>query len=128
MAIKLEKYQGGDANLTSLGTVVQTTGPDGSIGFIRKNFNNPDKRVALLLKNKKGESTVISCSAPLSKEIRAGKITIAEIFGLEIIETEDGAMFVSMPATGAIQTFEARKFKVKAVTTSDEFVPSDLIG
>ena len=128
MAIKLEKYQGGSTELISHGTVVETTGADGSISFIRKNFNNPDKRVALLLKNKKGESTVISCSAPLSKEIRGGKITIGEIFGLEIIETEEGSMFVSMPATGAIQTFEAKRFKVKAVTTSEEFVPVDLIG
>ena len=128
MAIKLEKYQGGESTLTSLGTVVETTGVDGSISFIRKNFNNTEKRVALLLKNKKGESAVISCSAPLSKEIRAGKITISEIFGLEIIETEEGSMFVSMPATGAIQTFEAKRYKAKPIVSSEEFVPSDLIG
>jgi hypothetical protein len=128
MAIKLEKYEGGESTLTSLGTVVETTGVDGSISFIRKNFNNTDKRVALLLKNKKGESAIISCSAPLSKEIRAGKITVSEIFGLDIIETEEGTMFVSMPATGAIQTFNAKQYKAKAVTISDEFVPSDLIG
>jgi hypothetical protein len=128
MAIKLEMYQGGESTLTSLGTVVETTGVDGSISFIRKNFNNPDKRVALLLKNKKGESCIISCSAPLSKEIRSGKITVSEIFGLEIIETEEGSMFVSMPATGAIQTFAAKQYKAKSVTISDEFVPSELIG
>lgn len=128
MAIKLEKYEGGESTLTSLGTVVETTGVDGSISFIRKNFNNTEKRVALLLKNKKGESAIISCSAPLSKEIRAGKITISEIFGLDIIETEEGSMFVSMPATGAIQTFEANKYKAKPIVTSEEFVPSDLIG
>ena len=128
MAIKLEKYQGGESTLISHGTVVETTGVDGSISFIRKNFNNPDKRVALLLKNKKGESRIISCSEPLSKEIRSGKITVSEIFGLEIIETEEGVMFVSMPATGAIQTFEAKKYKVKEYASSDEFVPEDLIG
>ena len=127
MAIKLEKYQGAESNLQSHGTVVETTGPDGSIAFIRKNFNNPEKRVALLLKNKKGESAVISCSQQLSNAIREGKITVSEIFALEIVEGEKGT-FVSMPSTGAIQTFEAKKFKVKAVTTSDEFVPEDLIG
>lgn len=125
MAITLEKYKGAESNLESHGTVVETTGVDGSISFIRKNFNNPEKRVALLLKNKKGESAIIACSKQLSDSIREGKITISEIFGLEIVEGEKGT-FVSMPATGAIQTFEAKKYKAKAVTTSDEFVPEDI--
>ena len=127
--IKLEKYQGGSSELISHGTVVETIGVDGSISFLRKNFNNPDKRVALILKNKKGESTVISCSAPLSKEIREHRIVIADIFGLEIIEDEEGRYFIAMPSEGAIQTFFAKDYKgKKARVVSDEFIPSELIG
>jgi hypothetical protein len=129
MAVKLAKYEGGSANLTSQGTIVETIGTDGSISFIRKNFNNPEKRVALLLKNKKGESAIISCSRQLSDEIRKKNITVADIFGLEIVENEDEVMFVTMPSEGAIQTFNYKEFKGKGKprVVSADFIPDELI-
>ena len=99
MAFKLSAYTRQSGELTDNGTIANLIGKNGSIAFIRKNLNDVNKRVALVLKDSKGNSGVVSCSAQLSAEIRAKKITIHEIAGLSLLENEEGITFVSMPGT-----------------------------
>ncbi len=128
MAFKLSAYTRQSGELTDNGTIAQLIGKNGSISFIRKNLNDPNKRVALLLKDSKGNSGVVSCSAQLSAEIRAKRITIHEIAGLSLLENEDGITFVAMPGTGAVQTIEMKDIKVVSYERSEEFLPEELLA
>lgn len=128
MAFKLTAYTRQSGELTDNGTIANLIGKNGSISFIRKNLNDPNKRVALLLKDSKGNSGVVSCSAQLSKEIRANNITIHEIAGLSLLENEEGVTFVSMPATGAIQEISMKDIKVVNYERSEEFLPEELLA
>ena len=128
MAFKLSAYTRQSGELTDNGTIAQLIGKNGSISFIRKNLNDPAKRVALLLKDSKGNSGVVSCSAQLSKEIRAGKITIHEIAGLSLLENEEGITFVSMPGTGAVQEIAMKDIKVVSYERNEEFLPEELLA
>ena len=128
MAFKLSAYTRQSGELTDNGTIANLIGKNGSITFIRKNLNDVNKRVALLLKDSKGNTGVVSCSAQLSKEIRANKITIHEIAGLSLLENEDGVTFVSMPATGAIQEIAMKDIKVVSYERNEEFLPEELLA
>lgn len=128
MAFKLTAYQGQSANLTDNGTIASIVGANGSFFFIKKNFNDPNKRVALLLKDDKGNSGIVSCSAQLSAEIRNGKITKDEIAGLSLLTNEDGITFVSMPSTGALQEIKMADVKVKSYERTAQFLPEELIA
>ncbi len=128
MAFKLSAYTRQSGELTDNGTIAQLIGKNGSISFIRKNLNDPNKRVALLLKDSKGNSGVVSCSAQLSAEIRAKRITIHEIAGLSLLENEEGITFVAMPGTGAVQTIEMKDIKVVSYERSEEFLPEELLA
>lgn len=128
MAFKLSAYTRQSGELTDNGTIAQLIGKKGSIAFIRKNLNDVNKRVALLLKDDKGNSGVVSCSAQLSKEIRANKITIHEIAGLSLLENEEGITFVSMPGTGAIQEIAMKDIKVVSYERNEEFLPEELLA
>ena len=128
MAFKLSAYQGTSATLTDNGTIASIIGKDGSISFLRKNFNDPNKRVALLLKDGKGNSGIVSCSAQLSEEIRAKRLSINEIAGLSLLENEQGISFVAMPATGAIQEIAMKDIKVVNYSRTDEFLPEELLA
>jgi hypothetical protein len=127
MALELKKYEGGSSELTSLGTVVETTGVKGSIKTLRKNFQDTSKRVAVIIANAKGESTVVSCSAALSVELRAGRIVADDLFGYEIVEGDAGIPFISMPTEGSVQEFKASNYKAKA-KPSLAFMPTSAIG
>ena len=128
MAFKLSAYTRQSGELTDNGTIANLIGKKGSITFIRKNLNDVNKRVALVLKDDKGNTGVVSCSAQLSKEIRANKITIHEIAGLSLLENEDGVTFVSMPATGAIQEIAMKDIKVVSYERNEEFLPEELLA
>jgi hypothetical protein len=128
MAFKLTAYTRQSGELTDNGTIANLIGKKGSITFIRKNLNDVNKRVALLLKDDKGNTGVVSCSAQLSKEIRANKITIHEIAGLSLLENEDGVTFVSMPATGALQEIAMKDIKVVSYERNEEFLPEELLA
>jgi hypothetical protein len=128
MAFKLSAYTRQSGELTDNGTIAQLIGKNGSISFIRKNLNDVNKRVALVLKDSKGNSGVVSCSAQLSTEIRAKKITIHEIAGLSLLENEDGVTFVSMPGTGAIQEIAMKDIKVVSYERNEEFLPEELLA
>jgi len=128
MAFKLSAYTRQSGELTDNGTIANLIGKNGSITFIRKNLKDPNKRVALLLKDSKGNTGVVSCSAQLSTEIRANKITIHEIAGLSLLENEEGITFVSMPGTGAIQEIAMKDIKVVTYERSEEFLPEELLA
>jgi hypothetical protein len=128
MAFKLTAYQGQSATLTDNGTIASIIGQNGSISFIRKNLNDPNKRVALLLKDDKGNSGVVSCSAQVSEEIRAKRMTIHEIAGLSLLENEQGISFVAMPASGAVQTIAMKDINVVSYDRSEEFLPEELLA
>ena len=128
MAFKLSAYTRQSGELTDNGTIAQLIGKKGSIAFIRKNLNDVNKRVALVLKDNKGNSGVVSCSAQLSAEIRAKKITIHEIAGLSLLENEEGITFVSMPGTGAIQEIAMKDIKVVSYERNEEFLPEELLA
>ena len=128
MAFKLSAYTRQSGELTDNGTIANLIGKNGSIAFIRKNLNDVNKRVALVLKDSKGNSGVVSCSAQLSAEIRAKKITIHEIAGLSLLENEEGVTFVSMPGTGAIQEIAMKDIKVVSYERNEEFLPEELLA
>jgi hypothetical protein len=128
MAFKLSAYTRQSGELTDNGTIANLIGKNGSITFIRKNLNDVNKRVALLLKDSKGNSGVVSCSAQLSTEIRAKKITIHEIAGLSLLENEEGITFVSMPGTGAVQEIAMKDIKVVSYERNEEFLPEELLA
>src|SRR5690349_10521847 len=129
MAIEFKKFaRDENSTLNDLGTVAAIAGKGGKVGFIRKNYNDATKRIALLITNKKGESVVVACSAQVSKQVREGKLKLAQLLGLSIVENEEGHNFVSMPATGAIQSFEVDKVKIADVETVEaDFLPEELI-
>jgi hypothetical protein len=127
MAIKLEKYESAESNLISHGTVVETTTVKGSIKVIRKNFLDTSKRVAVILSDGKGLSKIIACSAPLSVELRAGRIVADDLYDHEIVEDDKGRYFISMPIDGAIQEFKASSHKAKA-KPSLAFMPTSAIA
>jgi len=128
MAFKLSAYTRQSGELTDNGTIANLIGKNGSISFIRKNLNDVNKRVALVLKDSKGNSGVVSCSAQLSTEIRGNKITIHEIAGLSLLENEEGITFVSMPGTGAIQEIAMKDIKVVSYERNEEFLPEELLA
>ena len=128
MAFKLSAYTRQSGELTDNGTIANLIGKNGSIAFIRKNLNDVNKRVALVVKDSKGNSGVVSCSAQLSAEIRAKKITIHEIAGLSLLENEEGITFVSMPGTGAIQEIAMKDIKVVSYERNEEFLPEELLA
>jgi len=128
MPIKFEKYQGTTGELTELGTVKALAGKKGKISFIRKNFNDATKRVAVVLINAKGDSALITCSTQVSDALRNKQMNIAQLAGCTVLENEDGISFISMPSTGGLQSFELDSIKINAVELSSEFLPEELIA
>lgn len=128
MAFKLTAYTRQSSELTDNGTVANLIGKNGSIAFIRKNLNDPNKRVALLLKDSNGNSGIVSCSEQVSKAIRNKELSVHQLAGLSLLENENGVTFVSMPATGAIQTISMKDIRVVAYERNEEFLPEELIA
>ncbi len=130
--VEFKKYEGSTAELTDLGTVKDVAGKGGKIGFLRKNYNDTTKRVVVVLTNKAGNSAIVPCSKQVSEQFRAKKLTIAQLAGLNIVETEvevNGKMetrqFVAMPPTGGIHEIAVEKIKTEALV-SEELNPEEL--
>lgn len=129
MAVVFQKFTGnGESTLNDLGTVKAIAGKGGKIALIRKNFNDPAKRVAVLITNKAGESAVVACSAQVSAALREKKMNIAQLAGLTVVENEEGHNFIAMPATGGLQEFAVDQLKTQEVEVSGEFLPEELIA
>lgn len=133
MAVEFKKFTQSDSTLEDLGTVKSIVGAGGKIAVIRKNWEDKAKRVAILLTNKKGNSAVIPCSTQVSNALRSGKMKIAQLISLSVVEAEaeDGSKrnFISMPATGAIKEVAIDSIKEEKFETEvAELNPNELIA
>ena len=131
MAIAFKKYQKADSNLVELGTVKSLAGKGGKISFIRKNFADVSKRVAVIIDKKDGNSAIIPCSSQVSKLVREGSITLPQLAGLQVVEGENEAgestHFIVMPQGGGKQEFLTDKFKDESFEPVTEFLPEGLL-
>ena len=136
MALTFQEYNRTD--LVNLGTVATNAGKDGAITLIDKNFKNPNKKVALVIKLADGRSTVVACSTAVSQGLREQSITLSQVQGFPILETtwdsinaETGKTekvtgnFVSMPTGSQMDEFkitEQATAYVAPTTRLDELV------
>ena len=131
MAIAFKKYQKAESNLVELGTLKSLAGKGGKIAFIRKNFADKSKRVALLVTKKDGNSAIIPCSKQISDLIRNNEITISQLAGLQVVEGEneagDTTHFIVMPQGGGMQEISTDKLKDESFEPSAEFLPEGLL-
>lgn len=117
MALTFQEYNRTD--LVNLGTVATNAGKDGAITLIDKNFKNPNKKVALVIKLADGRSTVVACSKAVSAGLREHSISLSQVQGFPILETtwdsinaETGKTekvtgnFVSMPSGSQMEDFK----------------------
>ncbi len=117
MALTFQEYNRTD--LVNLGTVATNAGKDGAITLIDKNFKNPNKKVALVIKLADGRSTVVACSTAVSAGLREHSISLSQVQGFPILENtwdssneETGKTekvtgnFVSMPTGSQMEDFK----------------------
>tara|TARA_B110000503_G_C6990620_1_gene347183 strand:+ start:87 stop:503 length:417 start_codon:yes stop_codon:yes gene_type:complete len=117
MALTFKNYE--STELVNLGTVATNAGKDGAISLIDKNFKNPAKKVALVIKLADGRSTVVACSTAVSQGLREQSISLSQVQGFPILETnwdtinaETGKTesvtgnFVSMPNGSQMEDFK----------------------
>jgi hypothetical protein len=128
--MEFKVYQSESVSLEDLGTLKTIAGKGGSISLIRKNFNNPDKRVAVVVKRKDGKSATIACSEPVSRMLRAKELNIAELAVLPVLENDKGIAYVCLPGGGtSLQSFDVDALKAsKPVALSEEFLPEELVA
>ena len=124
--VEFKVFQRTDATLESEGTVLDLVGKDGKISIIPRNFKDKSKRVVLVLQKKNGKSATVSCSAAVSEGLRNKTIKLDHVLNFNVITTDEGVSFISMPA-GALVTVEVKNL------TAVDFVPSvvayeELIG
>lgn len=132
MAILLKKYVPEAGTLTENGTIMSIVGKGGTAKFVPKNFNDATKRVVVVIKNKKGESAVLSCSAQVSSHLRnlkkdgkSASELLSWVAGLPVLENEEGTSFISMPSNGGAA--EINLDTIKVVETA-EFLPEELVA
>lgn len=129
--LTFNKYQRQDR--VELGTVAQLVGKGGKVKFVPKNLANENKRVAVILERKNGESAMVLCSKAVSEGIRAKTITLANLLGFSVTEqlTVGGETInvITMP-TGASNLIEVAvdSVKIAEFEPSSELVPEDLIA
>lgn len=126
--LNFQKYQGGTSSLASLGSVKENAGKGGKIAFVRNNYNNPDKRVAVIITNANGESAVVACSQQVSDALRNKQMKIEQLANLQIVQNEEGINFIAMPATGAIQEFSVDALTAEPTPVSATFLPEELVA
>lgn len=127
--LKFAIYEGG-ATLEDLGTPASQVGKKGTLAFIPKNLAST-KRVVLVLKNAKGESTTLSCSTGVSDSVRKalkGGATNAKVLAvlskLSILEGESEIPYLCAPAgEGAgLEEFTVESLAKDTVASYDELV------
>ena len=126
--IEFKKYEG-IATLENLGTLADQIGAKGTVKFSKPNFLNAEKRVVVIAENGDGNSAVITCSEPLSKQLRKAKAEgtdknelLAYVVGLDILENEAGVPYITLPGgekVDGITIAELKKVKVTTKVTSN---------
>ena len=130
--LAFKKYEKTESNLTELGTLKSLAGKGGKIAFLRKNFVDKTKRVALVVTKKDGTSTVIPCSKQVSDLVRNEEITINQLAGLQVVEGEnkegETTHFIVLPQGGGLQEFSADKLKDESFELEAEFLPENFVA
>ena len=120
------------STLINNGTVRDLMTENGALGLIPSNLKRETKlnakgemvynRVLVLVYNGKidqngnPESISISCSEPVSRELRAKNITLSELADYSILEDANGINYISMPGTAVVK-YDAKQLKTTAVST-----------
>ena len=85
--LQFKKYAQTATQLKSLGTVGEFVGVGGKFAPSSvRNFQDPNKRVNILLTNAKGETVTVNCSKPVSADLRSKALKISDLAGLQILE------------------------------------------
>lgn len=127
MALQFKKYEGTSTELETIGTVASTI-KGGTLKFVPGTFQS-GKRIAIILLNKAGDSTVIACSKRVSQGLRDAlangvekKSMLSAISNLEISEDEQGRNFIIAPqGSGGEEEFKVVDLQ-KVSVTYDELV------
>jgi hypothetical protein len=126
MALNFKMYERTSTELETIGTVATVIGKGGSLRFVPGTFTS-GKRIAIILQNKKGESTVIACSKRVSEGLKSAldegtskKQMLSAISKLEVSEDEEGRNFIIAPvgSGGVEEAFTIED--LNKVTTSFE--------
>jgi hypothetical protein len=123
MALDFKIYEGSGTTLETLGTVASNVGKKGGLRFVPNTFTS-GKRIAVILTDSKGASTVIACSTRVSATIRnakkdgsTDKELLSAIANLEISDDDQGRNFIIAPTgVGTTETFTMASLVVQAVT------------
>ena len=88
--LKLKKYVREESNgsIELVSTVAQLIGVGGQIDIIKGNVRNKAKNIALVLKDSKGNSTVLPTSKQVNELVRGGQIAVSDLKGYPIYETK----------------------------------------
>lgn len=139
MPVAFKKYQRDSTEIKDLGTVKSLAGKQGKVKFLRKNFKDKSKQVALIVERKDGASAVIPCSAQVSQLVREAEITMSQLVGLQVIEFDHRdkvdpktgkpvrIYLVAAPQGGGIQEFSTDDLEPQEFELSAEFLPEGLI-
>ena len=85
--LQFKKYAQTATQLKSLGTVGEFVGVGGKFAPSSvRNFQDPNKRVNILLTNANGETVTVNCSKPVSADLRSKAIKLSDLAGLQILE------------------------------------------
>ena len=85
--LQFKKYAQTATQLKSLGTVGEFVGVGGKFAPSSvRNFQDPNKRVNILLTNSDGETVTVNCSKPVSADLRSKALKISDLAGLQILE------------------------------------------
>jgi hypothetical protein len=128
--LQLQAYTSATSNFTEHETIAAWSGPDAIISFASaRNLKDLTKNVSVRIQ-KGSDNFFISCSAPLSDLVRAGKVDIGHIVGFKIATTinEDGEerTFIHAP-TAAPAGQRVGDIKMKVFTPESVFSPEGTI-
>lgn len=124
MALEFKVYERQESTLDDLGTLAST---GAKAAFIPKNLLS-EKRVVLVLE-KGGKSTTITCSSAVSDTVRqalrkgVAKDTILGALGkLKIFENEDGAHYLGTEGAGTLEFFDLKTVVRNTVVDYTELI------
>ena len=128
MALNFEIYNRTERN--ELGTIAEVVGAGGKMKLVPSNFQNPDKRVVVVLERQDGTSSSVICSANVSAQLRSKEITLGQLQGFTIVEQvlPDGEIIniITMPSGGGLVEFSINN-NVEAYQ-APAFDPSELVA
>jgi hypothetical protein len=121
MSVKFEEIVWRDeltsnGNLNTLGTVKELF-HDCELLPVTKNL---DKRATLMFK-KDGKVANVVMSKSVNELFRAGKLTIPQVMGFQVIKAENGGFYAALPASGWIEvkTIKVQDFKPSGLSLED---------